>query len=247
MMRKFLREKELQRAIFPEDMEESQQLLDCEGKQKGTLLESSVHVEQFCSMVESETGSPGDVNLSKTATQVPLPPIKRDAIEGDDVRRLQKTYEVMYAAGRILHVSSFCDKFKHLLYKGYHYTADLACHQHASTVIAQWFNQSSRPAIIREFLEHDVVVKMENGKSQKITHLLALVEWYARHPQCNRYSKPVEVWSNHFKTIIPEHAFYVPVGRFQSNCVSVKYQVPLLRHQQEKVYVIIPLPNSVRV
>ena len=111
----------------------------------------------------------------------------------------------------------------------------------------QWFDDSSRPAIIREFLQHDVVVKMENGKSQKITYLIALVEWYARHPQCNRYSKPVEVWANHFESIIPEHAFYVPVGRFESNCVSVKYHVPVLRHQQEKVYVIIPLPNSVRV
>ena len=42
-------------------------------------------------MVESETGSPVNVNLSKTETQVPLPPIKKDAIESDDVRRLQKT------------------------------------------------------------------------------------------------------------------------------------------------------------
>ena len=64
---------------------------------------------------------------------------------------------------------------------------------------------------------------------------LALVEWYARHPQRNRYSKPVKVWANYFESIIPEHAYYVPGGRFQSHCVSVKYQVPLLRHQQEKV------------
>lgn len=247
MMRKFLRDKELKRTIFPEGMERFQQLLDCEEKQKGTLLEASVRVQQFCSMIESQTGSPTDVNLSKTEAQIPLPPIKRDAIEADDVRRLQKTYEAMYSAGRILHVSSFCDKFKHLLYKGYRYTADPACHQQASTVIAKWFDDTSRPAILREFLQHDVVVKMENGKSQKITHLLALVEWYARHPQSNRYSKPVEVWANHYESIIPEHAFFVPVGRFQSNCVSVKYHVPLLRHQQDKVNVIIPLPNSVRV
>ncbi len=247
MMRKFLRDKELKKTIFPEGMEGFQQLLDCEEKQKGTLLEASVRVQQFGSMIESQTGSPTDVNLSKTKAQVPLPPIKRDAIEADDVGRLQKTYEAMYAAGRILHVSSFCDKFKHLLYKGYRYTADPACHQQASTVIAQWFDDSSRPAIVREFLQHDVVVKMDNGKSQKITHLLALVEWYARHPQCNRYSKPVQVWANHFESITPEHAFFVPVGRFQSNCVSVKYHVPLLRHQQDKVNVIIPLPNSVRV
>ena len=110
-------------------MEEFQQLMDCEGKQKGTLLEASVRVQQFCNMVESETGSPVNVNLSKTETQVPLPPIKRDAIESDDVRRLQKTYETMYAGGRIIHVSSFCDKFKHLLYKGYRCAADSACNQ----------------------------------------------------------------------------------------------------------------------
>ena len=110
-------------------MEEFQQLMDCEGKQKGTLLEASVRVQQFCNMVESETGSPVNVNLSKTETQVPLPPIKRDAIESDDVRRLQKTYEAMYAGGRIIHVSSFCDKFKHLLYKGYRCAADSACNQ----------------------------------------------------------------------------------------------------------------------
>lgn len=63
--------------IFPGGMEEFQQLMDCEGKQKGTLLEASVRVQQFCNMVESETGSPVNVNLSKTETEVPLPPIKR--------------------------------------------------------------------------------------------------------------------------------------------------------------------------
>ena len=62
--------------IFPGGMEEFQQIMDCEGKQKGTLLEASVRVQQFCNMVESETGSPVNVNLSKTETEVPLPPIK---------------------------------------------------------------------------------------------------------------------------------------------------------------------------
>ena len=40
MMRKFHREKELRKTVFPEGMEEFRQLLDCEGKQKATLLES---------------------------------------------------------------------------------------------------------------------------------------------------------------------------------------------------------------
>ena len=96
-MRKFIREKELKQAIFPGGMEEFQQLLDCEGKQKGTFLDASVHVQKFCNMVESGTGSPVNVssNLTKTETQVPLPPVKRDAIESDDVRRLQKLSKLL--------------------------------------------------------------------------------------------------------------------------------------------------------
>ena len=165
-------------------------------------------------------------------------------MDPSEVRLLTKMYEMMYPATRILQTSSFCDKFKSILYKGYHYTSNsINCHQ-ASTVFAKWFDDTSRPAVVREFLQHDVVVQTGNGKSKRITHILALVDWYARHPQCNRYSKPVEVWANYYESIIPEHAHYVPVGRFQSSCVSVKYHVPLLRHQQEKVNVIIPLPRS---
>lgn len=58
MMRKFLTERELMRAVFPEGMEEIQELLFCGGKQQGTLLAASVRVPLFCNMVGSETGSP---------------------------------------------------------------------------------------------------------------------------------------------------------------------------------------------
>lgn len=67
-----------------------------------------------------------NVNLStEREPQGRLPPVKRDAIEGPDLKMLQKTYKKIYAAGRILYVSYFCDKFKHLLYKDCRYTADL--------------------------------------------------------------------------------------------------------------------------
>ena len=133
-MRMFLREKELMRTPFPDGMEEFQQLLYCENKQKGTLLEARVGLQLFSNMMESKIGNRADVDLSKRETQVPLPPIKRDAIESADVRKLQKTYERMNADRRILHIPSFCDKFKHLLYKGCHYTSDFANHQQASTI-----------------------------------------------------------------------------------------------------------------
>ena len=247
MMRKILREKDLRRTLFPDGMAEFRQLLVDNEKQRGTLGETSVHAQLFTSMIQCEMGNPADVNLSKTVAQVPLPPIKRNAIDSSEFQLLEKTYEKMHPAGRILQISSFCDKFKCLFYKGCRYISNPSNYQLASTIFAQWFDDTSRPAVIREFLQHDVVVQVENGKSQRITHVLALVEWYVRHPQCNKYSKPVEVWANHFETVIPGHAYYVPVGRFQSNCVSVRHHVPILRHQQEKVNVIIPLPKSTRV
>lgn len=172
------------------------QILDCNERQRGTLGEMSVRAQLFTNMVHCETGNPLEVNFSKTEAQIPLPPIKRSAIDMSDVKLLEKTYEKIYPAARILQISSFCDKFKFLLYKGYRYTSSFINDQQASTVIAQWFDGTCRPAIIREFLQHDVVIQMENGKSQRITHILALVEWYARHPQHNRYSKPVEVWAS---------------------------------------------------
>ena len=48
-----MRKRELVRTVFPEGMEEFQQLLYCEGKQKGTLLEASVRAQLFCNMIVS--------------------------------------------------------------------------------------------------------------------------------------------------------------------------------------------------
>ena len=153
----------------------------------------------------------------------------------------------MYTARRILHIASFCDKFKHLLYKGCRYTSDFTAHQQASTVFLPWFHDSSRLAVTREFLQHDVVVEMNCGKSQRVTHILPQLSGMQDILNATGFSKPVEVWANYFESLVPEHTPSVPVGRFQSNCVSVRYQVALLNHQHEKVNVIIPLLNSVRV
>jgi len=79
--------------------------------------------------------------------------------------KLQKTYGRMCAARRILHIPSFCDKFKHLLYKDCRYTSDFTAHQQVSTVFLQWFDDYSGPAVIPEFLQHDVVVEMGNSHS----------------------------------------------------------------------------------
>ena len=105
------------------------------------------------------------ITTSREEIYILSPPIKTDAIESAHVRKLQKTYGRMYAARRILHITSFSDKFKHLLYKSSRYTSDFTAHQQVSTVFLQWFDNYSRPAVIREFLQHDIVVEMNCGNS----------------------------------------------------------------------------------
>ena len=101
MMRKFLRERDLRKAGFPDGMADFHQVLDCYDRQRGILGDTSVHAQLFTNMIYCETGNPLEVNFSKTEAQVPLPPIK-SAIDISDVKLLEKTYNKMYSAARIL-------------------------------------------------------------------------------------------------------------------------------------------------
>ena len=102
-----------------------------------TLGETSVHAQLFTSMIQCETGNPADINLSKTDAQVPLPPIKRNTIDSSELQLLEKTYEKMYPAARMLQISSFCDKFKCLFYKGCRYVSNPSNYQLASTIFGE--------------------------------------------------------------------------------------------------------------
>ena len=101
-----------------------------------------------------------------------------------------------------------------------------------------------RPAIVREFMQHDVFLVDENNKSQRITHVLAYVQQYTYYFGTNIYSYPTEIWANKFE---PYSNFsYMPVGRIQQKCVAVKATLKG-NNQREKINVIIPLPSATRL
>ena len=192
-MRKFLRNQQLMYAEFPDGLEYLRQPLDNASKPKGTLLEMATNCKYYERMLACERGIPSNVSFEKTPT-VPLPPVKRTAMNNSDNPCLKQMYERLYPADSIRHVSTFIDSFSHLLYAGNHFRASSDCDHGASTITAQWFDNSKRPAIIRRFFLSDIVVHNENGKAQRITHTLAEVEWYKKHPQVNWYSSPLQVW-----------------------------------------------------
>ena len=89
---------------------------------------------------------------------------------------LKEMYKLIYACDKIRHVSSFCQSFNNLLYGGSHYRSDRSNDDSASIVTAKWLGEMKRPAIVREFMLHDVVLVDENNKAQRITHVLAYVQ-----------------------------------------------------------------------
>ena len=60
----------------------------------------------------------------------------------------------------------------------------------------------------------------------------------------NKYSKLVEVWANHFETVIPGHAYYVPVGRFQSVCQLASCPNSASSTRESKCYYTIAKVNK---
>lgn len=248
MMRKFLREQELMNSKFPDEMQEIQELIDDAVKQRGTLLQTTVDPRLFTTTAATVDGNPPEINFTKTEAEFPLPPICKTAVNAQYVRKLRHMYEYIYPNHRILHVSSFCQKFKHLLLSGCRYKSHPTDNQQASTVFAVWFDGTKRPAVIREFLSHDIMLVKENGKSERITHILAKVEWFVKHPLCTaRYSSPLQIWCNDFESSLPPHANFMPVVRIQESCVSVKTVIMVSSTQKEKVNVIIPLPKSIMI
>ena len=244
IMRKFSRDKHVLTATFPEEMAHFTQLSENAAKPKGTLLEMTIGSEQYSEMIELGRGDPFEVNFTKTSAQVPLSPLKRKALEQIEMECLKEMYKLIYACDKIRHVSSFCQSFNNLLYAGSHYRSDRSNDDSASIVTAKWLGEMKRPAIVREFMLHDVVLVDENNKAQRITHVLAYVQWYTHYFGTNIYSYPIEIWANKFE---PYSNFsYMPVGRIQQKCVAVKATLKG-NNQREKINVIIPLPSATRL
>jgi len=243
-MRKFLRDKFVLSAVFPEEMSHLSDVLNNSIQTEGTLLEMSTRSELFSDLIISlELPNPTEISYSQTSAQVPLAPFKRKALDRIEVENLKEMYQIMY--DNVRHVSYFYKSFKRLFYAGYYYHADSKNDSNASIVNAKWLDESKRPAIIRGFMIHDVVVEKQNGKSQKITHVLADVEWYAKYHGTNICSSPLEMWSSKFE--VYSSFCYMPVCRIQQKCVAVEASFKRSNNVRDNLNVIIPLPSAISV
>ena len=103
-MRKFLRDKHLLASEFPSEMAHFSKLLDDAPKPKGTLLETTKAHELYSSMIACASASPESTTFERTDMQVPLPPIRKAALDQEASRELDEMYREIYPEDELEHV-----------------------------------------------------------------------------------------------------------------------------------------------
>lgn len=165
-MRRFLRDVELRIMDFPDEHKQFRCLLSATATQTGTVGEM--------------------LNEEQSETIVPLPPVKRIALNDDDHSKLTEMYKTMLPNCEIVSTQRLCDSFSRVQISG----AIYRCSRNYG-VLAKWFNGECRPGRVCRFLTHDVVVKQGRGKRQKLTFVLAEVDWLKTHPERNWFPDPL--------------------------------------------------------
>lgn len=165
-MRRFLRDVELRIMDFPDEHKQFRCLLSATATQTGTVGEM--------------------LNEEQSETIVPLPPLKRIALNDDDHSKLTEMYKTMLPNCEIVSTQRLCDSFSRVQISG----AIYRCSRNYG-VLAKWFNGECRPGRVCRFLTHDVVVKQGRGKRQKLTFVLAEVDWLKTHPERNWFPDPL--------------------------------------------------------
>ena len=168
---------------------------------------------------------------------VPLPPIKRIALNEDDASQLTKMYHTLLPNCEIVSVQRLCYSFSRAQISSSIYRCSNNC-----GVVATRYNGECRLGRVRSFLTNDVLVKQRFCKTQKLTFVLDELDWFKRHPEKHWYSDPLQVWCTDYES--HSEMSFIPVLRIHSQCLTVKKKVKF-GYGREKVSVTIPLIGQI--
>ena len=208
-MRRFLRDKELRIMDFPDEHNEFQSLLL--GTQRGTVGKMLCTKQLFDrSNLVSGDPSTEDLTLSDKQSEmvVPLPPIKRIALDEEDTPELIEMYKTLLRDCEVVSAQRLCDSSSRVRINGNIYRCSSNC-----GVSAKWLNGEHRTERVQRFLTNDVVIKQGQGKRRKLTFVLAEVSWFMSHLEKHWYPEPLEVRCSNFSQVS-----FIPVQRIHSQC-----------------------------
>ena len=123
---------------------------------------------------------------------VPLPPIKRIALDEDDTSELIEMYKALLPDCEVVSA------------QGVPATAVFR---------PSGLKESTDTGRGQRFLTYDVFIKQGQGKLRKLTFVLAEVGWFMSHPEKHWYPEHLEVWCSDFSQVS-----FIPVQRIHSQC-----------------------------
>ena len=117
------------------------------------------------------SGDPSTEDLTVSDKQsemiVPLPPIKRIALDEDDTSDLIEMYKTLLQDCEVVSAQRLCDSFSRVRINGNIYRCLSNC-----GVSAKWRNGEHRRGRVQRFLANDVVIKQGQGKRTKCTEYI---------------------------------------------------------------------------
>ena len=121
-----------------------------------------------------------DLTLSDKQSEmvVPLPPIKRIALDEDDTSERIEMYKTLLADCEVVSAQRLCDSFSRVRVTGNIYSCSSNC-----GVSAKWLNGEHRTGRVQRFLTNDVVIKQGQGKRRELTFVLAEDAWFMSRPE----------------------------------------------------------------
>ena len=169
------------------------------GIQRGTVREMLCTEQLFDrSILVSGDPSTEDLTISEKQSKmvVPLPLIKRIALDEDDTSALIEMYKTLLPDCEVVSAQRLCDSFSRVRINGNIYRCSSNC-----GVSAKWRNGEHRTGRVQRFLTNDVVIKQGQGKRPKLTFVLVEVGWFMSHPEKHWYPEPLEVWCSDFTSV----------------------------------------------
>jgi len=229
LMRKFLQSSFLQGVTWPLDFTKYETILQCDSKkkEKGTLKSVDLCTEAITNAL-AETKAIDENDFTAADYQIPLGKVQEAILCDDDITDVKEMLSKLYKE-RVVTVLSIVEHHRRIIQGKY---TIYAGETNGSTISAVWYGRDgdiitegeARVGNVNNLLTVDCVVH-QGFKKKKLTHHIAHISWYKKHPNKDFYGEPVTLWEPNVEAC--SCATYMPLQRIKSLCVVTRRGVKI--------------------
>ena len=245
IMKKFLQQQQVESIQMPSECSALSLALTQDSRWTGSLLQSlspvSTGAMELCNLSKCRIGTCDYQLLKPPEVQIEfIPPIKQYVLTCDQIEDLQKMF---YPSLTISHIQCVCIKIQKVCVAGEMISSVAGNNSRNSCISAIWKSPEGQNDLnIAErrigYVQYLLKNTITTGHG-KMEHVLAIVNWYKKHPEEMHFGSSCYVVQNDM--ITDTSMCYIPMHQLLSRCCfgSLTIDIPT---GQERVIVAIPIP-----